>query len=218
MTNTDTQEYYLTCMYCGKPNVHYERPYRYCTSDPCLRDAQAMVFPKYPTTAIVNNVADVMQRNTDLSEALETALQTIEEQQREIIKYKTIAAEIYSRDKTLRYYEIDSARWDLIRVLISHHQQLHNSILLKQADPTRELDWLEQAYSTLTYNLSKYGVEPFGKEGEEIIVDHKYHKSYSPPGALAKIVSTGYYSSRSDSVIIKALTVGDQDVYPEIKS
>lgn len=211
---TEESEYYLTCMYCGKPNIHYERPYRYCTGDSCVKDAQAMVFPKYPTTAISNNTAEIMQRNTNLSEALETALQTIEEQQQEILKYKSTVAEVYSKDKSLRYYEIDSCRWDLIRVLIAHHQQLHNAILLKEADPIRELDWLEQAYSTLTYNLSKYGLEPFGKEGDEVIVDHKFHESYSPPGAPAKIIRTGYYSSKSDCVIVKAITVGDQDVYP----
>lgn len=216
--NEDEHQYFLTCIYCGKPNVHPERVHRYCTNDFCVKDANSMVFPKYQTTAIIDNVAEIMEKNSILNESLQNALQTIEEQHQQISQYKTTIAEVYSKDKSARHYEIDVARWDLIRLLIAHHQQLHNAISLKELNPAKELDWLEQAYSILTHNLSKYGIEPIGKQGDEIIVDHKYHDSYSPPGAPAKIIRTGYYSSKSDYVIIKAVTVGDQDVYPWTKN
>jgi len=54
-----------------------------CTSDACTKDGKAMVFPKYPTTAIIDNAAEVMETNSILSQALEDALQTIEQQKQE---------------------------------------------------------------------------------------------------------------------------------------
>lgn len=206
---------YLTCVYCGKPNIHPERLYRYCTSDACSKDARDMVFPKYATTAVIDNAAEVMETNSTLSQALEDALQTIEQQKKDIANYKdTIVSLISDRRKALDA-EIEVARWDLLRMLIKHHQELERGIDLgNNYDGYDYSDIYKQAYGTLTHNLTKLGIERIGELGEEVSVYHYYHESWSPHGAPAKVISRGYYSSKADIVIEKALVIGDQDVAP----
>lgn len=208
-------ETYLTCVYCGKPNIHPERLFRYCTSDDCTKDGQAMVFPKYPTTTVIENTAEIMERNSTLSQALEDALQTIEQQNKDITNYKDTIVSLISDRRTALDAEIEVARWDLLRMLIKHHQELERGIDLgDNHDGYDYSDIYKQAYDTLTHNLTKLGIERIGELGEEVSVYHYYHDSWSPHGALAKVVRQGYYSSKADIVIEKALVIGDQDVAP----
>lgn len=206
---------FLTCVYCGKPNIHPERLYRYCTSDACSKDGRDMVLPKYATTAVIDNTAEVMEHNSSLSEALQNALETIEKQNQDIINYKdTIVSLISDRRKALDA-EIEVGRWDLLRMLIKHHQELERGIDLgDNRDGYDYSDIFKQAYDTLTRNLTKLGIERIGELGVEVSVYHYYHESWSPHGAPAKVVSRGYYSSKTDYVIQKAIVIGDQDVAP----
>jgi len=207
-------ETYLTCVYCGKPNIHPERLFRYCTSDACIKDAQSMVFPKYPTTAVLDNAAEVMERNSTLSQALEDALQTIEQQKQDIEKHKNTIIDLISNQRTALNSEIEVARWDLLRLLVQHHQDLENGIELINSDQSYLLDILNQVYRTLTHQLTKLGIERIGQVGEEVEVYHYLHESWSPNGAPAKVIKSGYYSSKADYVIHKAIVIGDQDVSP----
>lgn len=207
-------ETYLTCVYCGKPNIHPERLFRYCTSDACSKDGRDMVFPKYPTTAVLDNAAEVMERNSTLSQALEDALQTIDQQKQDIEKHKNTIIDLISDRRTALDSEIEVARWDLLRLLVRHHQDLENGIELINTDKSYLLDILNQVYRTLTYQLTKLGIERIGQVGEEVSVYHYLHESWSPNGAPAKVIKAGYYSSKADYVIHKALVIGDQDVSP----
>lgn len=205
---------YLTCVYCGKPNIHPERLYRYCTSDACSKDGQNMVFPKYATTAIINNTAEVMEHNSSLSEALQNALETIEKQNQDIINYKdTIVSLISDRRKALDA-EIEVGRWDLIRLMISHHYELELGIDVGNADPNAWKDIYEQAYVILGAKLAQLGIERIGTAGEQVSVDHKFHDSYSKQGDLTRIIRPGYYCVKADYVPKKAVTIGENDIYP----
>lgn len=213
-SNHNMDETYLTCVYCGKPNIHPERLFRYCPSDACIKDGQAMVFPKYPTTAVLDNAAEVMERNSTLSQALEDALQTIEQQKQDIDKHKNTIIDLVSNRRTALDSEIEVARWDLLRLLVQHHQGLENGIEVANGNQSSLLDVLNQAYNILTHQLTKLGIERIGQVGEEVAVYHYLHDSWSPHGALARVVRPGYYSSKADYVVHKAVVIGKEDVYP----
>ena len=156
-----------------------------------------------------------MERNSILFQALEDALETIEQQKQDIQKYKDTIVDLIFNRRTALDAEIEVARWDLLRMLIKHHQELERGIDLgDNHDGYDYSDIYKQAYSTLTHNLTKLGIERIGELGEEVSVYHYYHESWSPHGAPAKVVSRGYYSSKADIVIQKALVIGEQDVAP----
>ena len=166
------------------------------------------------TTAVLDNAAEVMETNSTLFQSLEDALQTIEQQKQDIEKHKNTIIDLISNQRTALNSEIEVARWDLLRLLVKHHQDLENGIELINSDQSYLLDILNQVYSTLTHQLTKLGIERIGEVGEEVEVYHYIHESWSPNGALATVVRPGYYSSKANYVIHKALVIGDQDVSP----
>jgi hypothetical protein len=203
-------EIYLTCIYCGKPNIHPERLYRYCTDDSCTKDAQAMVFPKYPTTAIENNTAEVMERNTILSDSLDSAYEKINGQQQEINKLKDAIVNLATTERRNIESECRVARWDVIRFIVKQHQNLEMGLEIIKDNPGKD-DLFEDIYrehiSFYDHGLKRLGIESVGTFGEQVSVDHACHDSDHPQGTPAVIIKHGYYFSEDDYYVQKPLVI-----------
>jgi hypothetical protein len=201
---------YLTCVYCGKPNIHPERLYRYCTDDSCVKYAQAMVFPNYPTTAIQSNTAEVMERNSLLSDNLHSAYQQIDRQQQEIIKLKDAIVNLATRERRNIESECRVARWDVIRFIIRQHQNLEMGLEIIKDNPGKD-DLFEDIYrehiTFYDHALKRLGIESVGRFGEQVSVDHACHDSDHPQGTPAVIIKHGYYFPEDDYYIDKPLVI-----------
>jgi len=207
-------EIYLTCIYCGKPNIHPERLYRYCTDDSCTKDAQAMIFPKYLTTAIENNTAEVMERNTILSDNLDSAYEKIDRQQQEIDKLKDAIVNLATTERRNIQSECRVARWDVIRFIVKQHQNLEMGLEIIKDNPGKD-DLFEDIYrehiSFYDHGLKRLGIESVGTFGEQVSVDHACHDSDHPQGTPAVIIKHGYYFSEDDYYVQKPLVISLQE-------
>lgn len=203
-------ETYLTCVYCGKPNIHPERLYRYCTNDSCVKDAQAMVFPKYPTTAISDNTAEIIERNTFLSEALDSTNDQIKNQEQQIQKLKNAVIDLVVRERRNIESECRVARWDVIRFIIKQHQNLEMGLEIIKDNPGKG-DLFEDIYrehiTFYDHGLKRLGIESVGQFGEQVSVDHACHDSDHPQGTPAVIIKHGYYFPEDDYYIEKPLVI-----------
>ena len=203
-------EIYLTCIYCGKPNIHPERLYRYCTDDSCTKDAQAMIFPKYPTTAIENNTAEVMERNTILSDSLDSAYEKIDRQQQEIDKLKDAIVNLATTERRNIESECRVARWDVIRFIVSQHENLKMGLEIIKDNPAKG-DLFEDIYrehiTFYDHGLKRLGIELVGTFGEQVSVDHACHDSDHPQSTPAVIIKHGYYFPEDDYYIKKPLVI-----------
>lgn len=206
---------FLTCMYCGKPNIHPERVYRYCTSSECIKDGQSMVSPRYQTTTVSSDTADLINHNSELSNSLSQALETIKQLTENNALYKDSIARLVTNQRKALNNEISVARWDVIRLLIKHHSELERGLYL--GENREDYDFFpiyDQAYRLLDFSLKKLGIDRIGTLNEQVQVNHYYHESWSPAGAPVTVVSAGYYFPQDDYVIQKAIVIGDQDVNP----
>lgn len=203
-------ETYLTCIYCGKPNIHPERLYRYCTNDSCVKDAQAMLFPKYPTAVIENNTAEVMQRNTLLSDSLDSAHEKIDRQQQEIDKLKDAIVDLTTRERRNIESECRVARWDVIRFIVKQHQNLEMGLEIIKDNPGKEglfEDIYREHITFYDHCLKRLGIESVGTFGQQVSVDHACHDSDHQQGTPAIIVKHGYYFPEDDYYIQKPLVI-----------
>ena len=205
-----TDEYYLTCIYCGKPNIHPERLYRYCTSDSCAQDAKALVFPKYPTVSVSTNEAEVLIRNSSLTKNLYSAEDKIKEQQEEIDRLKD--AIVRKSTETLRYIEGEKivARWDVIRFIVKEHQELEMHLEIMKDNPN-DIDLIHRIYQEhldlYAVGLQRLGIERCGVIGQQVDIDHAHHKAEHPQGTKGVFVTSGYYHPESDYYIKKPLVI-----------
>lgn len=205
-----SDEYFLTCVYCGKPSIHPERLYRYCTNDSCVKDAKSMLFPKYPTLAIENNTTEVMNHNLLLSDSLFSAEDKIKQQQEEITKLKDAIVNLATRERRSIESESRVARWDVIRFIVKQHENLQMGLETIIDNPGK-IDLFEDIYREhITFyddGLKRFGIYTVGVFGEQVSVDHACHDSNHPQGTPAVIVKHGYYFPEDDYYVKKPLVI-----------
>lgn len=203
-------EAYLTCIYCGKPNIHPERLYRYCTNDSCVKDAQSMLFPKYPTVAIENNTAQVMNHNLLLSDSLFSAEDKIKQQQEEISNLKDAIVNLATKERRSIESESRVARWDVIRFIVKQHENLQMGLEIIKDNPGK-IDLFQDIYrehvTFYDHGLKRFGIHTVGVFGEQVSVDHACHDSNHPQGTPAVIIKHGYYFPEDDYYVQKPLVI-----------
>ena len=201
---------FTTCIYCGKPNIHPERIYRYCTGEECTTKARSYSDPEFDSNTFSENEAELIDYNNELRFALDRANNEIEELTSEIAALKD--AIVRKSMETIRYIESEKivARWDVIRFIVKEHRELEMHLEIMKDNPN-DIDLIHRIYQEhmdlYAVGLKRLGIERRGVIGEIVEVDHAIHDSFDPWGTKSVVISIGYYHPESDIWIKKPMTI-----------
>lgn len=205
---------YCTCIYCGKPTVHPERLYRYCTSDDCVKKGTKQCLPEYDTTTVSSNEAELIATNGELIDELASANDAINSLEQEVNKLKAAIVNLATRERRDIESEARVARWDVIRFIVSQHENLKMGLEIIMDNPgniTLFGDIYREHIDFYNHKLKRLGIEVVGEYGSEVLVDHAKHESDHKQGSAAVIVKHGYYFPEDDYYIQKPIVISIEE-------
>ena len=187
---------FLTCVYCGNPNIHPERLYRYCTSDACVKSGQEMMPPKYHTTTVTDNTAEVLCINSDLAKTLSDALLVIEQQKQDLRQCEKSISEGFENAYKVYDNSVSVARFDCYRAMVDSHKEYVWAESLANHDDEYVRGTYRQMRSTLEHGMHDVGIRTYGTLGEVVSLDpdntEYNHARYECQSSGGTVISLGY--------------------------
>lgn len=161
---------FLTCIYCGVPNVHPERLYRYCASYDCVRRGNHYESPIHQSVTVTDETAELTRVVAGLELDLETAnnkietlTDTVNEFQARIDKGFADAYKVYDN-------AISVGRFDCLRSLVRQHNEFVMARRLLTHSDEYVRDIYGQMLSLLERDMKKVGIRMYGTLGEWVVL------------------------------------------------
>ena len=160
----------ITCIYCGLPNVHPERIYRYCTSDDCVRRGNGYESPIHQSVTVTDRTAELTETIITLeselaiaSDRIATLTGRVAEFQAQIDKGFADAHKVYDN-------AISVGRFDCLRSMARQHNEFVMSSGLSTHPDEYVRDIYGQMLGLLERDMKKVGIRMYGTLGEWVVL------------------------------------------------
>jgi len=161
----------ITCIYCGLPNVHPERLYRYCASDGCVNRGNRYESPVHQSVTVTDRTVELTETVAVLESELAIAsdrIATLTEQvsnlQSQIDKGFADAYKVYDN-------AISVGRFDCLRSMVRQHQDFVMAESLSTHSDEYVSGMYNQMRALLERDMASVGIRTYGTLGEWVVLN-----------------------------------------------
>lgn len=159
-----------TCIYCGVPNVHPERIYRYCASDDCVRKGNRYESPVYDSTTVTDKTAELTEIISELDSELAIAKDEVSTLANRVAEFQARIDKGFADAHKVYDNAISVGRFDCLRSMVRQHGQFVMAQSLEEHPDEYVRDIYTQMRALLERDMTSVGIRMYGTLGEWVVL------------------------------------------------